>query len=232
MNIPNGIFPAITVFAGATVLACVLISAKVSGQESLRTAEYDYEAPAPGTYELPIIKTAGDGEVLDSEGRAFHLREITHGRITVLSFIYTRCADGKACPYATGVLNQLHRQSEKDAVLARGLRLVSMSFDPEIDTPNRMKSYSSWAATRVKGCEWAFVTTRSQSELKPILEQYGQIVDRKRNPLEPTGPLNHNLRVYLIDGEGNVRNIYSSGTLDVRLVLADVRTLLEKQERN
>ena len=51
-------------------------------------------------------------------------------------------------------------------------------------------------------------------------------MDRKANPSDPTGPLNHALRVFVIDRAGNIRNIYSSGTLDVRLVLADVKTLL------
>jgi cytochrome oxidase Cu insertion factor (SCO1/SenC/PrrC family) len=83
------------------------------------------------------------------------------------------------------------------------------------------------------GAEWHFLTTRSQAQLRPILEAYGQAVDRKENPADPTGPLNHTLRVFLIDRYGNIRNIYSSGTLDVRLVLADVRTLLlESTESN
>ena len=51
----------------------------------------------------------------------------------------------------------------------------------------------------------------------------------KKNPNDPTGPLNHILRVFLIDRDGNIRNMYSSGTLDVRLVLADVKTLLAEQ---
>jgi hypothetical protein len=55
-------------------------------------------------------------------------------------------------------------------------------------------------------------------------------VDKKRNPNDPTGPLNHTLRVFLIDREGRIRNIYSSGTLDSRLVLADVRTLMLEVE--
>lgn len=56
-------------------------------------------------------------------------------RITVMSFIYTRCAVAEACPFATGVLMQLHRASADDPALARELRLVSMSFDPANDTP-------------------------------------------------------------------------------------------------
>src|SRR5262249_50861490 len=79
---------------------------------------------------------------------------------------------------------------------------------------------------RSSAAQWHFVTTRSQAELQPILDAYGQVVDRKKNPRDPTGPLSHTLRVFLIDREGNIRNIYSADTLDPRLVLADVRTLL------
>jgi cytochrome oxidase Cu insertion factor (SCO1/SenC/PrrC family) len=111
------------------------------------------------------------------------------------------------------------------------MRLVSMSFDPANDTPERMADYSGWARGRTNAAEWHFLTTRSTAELQPILVAYGQAVDRKKNPLDPTGPLNHTLRAFLIDREGNIRNIYSSGTFDPRLVLADVRTLLLEASR-
>jgi cytochrome oxidase Cu insertion factor (SCO1/SenC/PrrC family) len=186
----------------------------------------------PGSYSLPIIKPAADGSLLDPTGKPVRLAEFTRGRVTVMSFIYTRCAAAMACPYATGVLMQLHHLSAQDAALAQELRLVSMSFDPENDTPERMAAYSVLAAQRPTAAPWHFVTTRSQTELRPILAAYGQAVDRKRNPSDPTGPLNHTLRVFLIDREGNVRNIYSSGTLDLRLVLADVKTLLLESSRN
>jgi cytochrome oxidase Cu insertion factor (SCO1/SenC/PrrC family) len=134
---------------------------------------------------------------------------------------------------ATGVLMQLRRHSAEDPTLAKQLRLVSMSFDPGGDTPRRMADYADLMRGEKPGAEWHFLTTRSQAQLRPILEAYGQAVDRKENPADPTGPLNHTLRVFLIDRDGNIRNIYSSGTLDVRLVLADVRTLLlESTESN
>lgn len=210
----------------ATLLAIAAMSAAALGTDTARTADYDYDAPAPGTYQLPVIKPAADGALLDSTGKPVRLAELTRGRITVMSFIYTRCAAAKACPYATGVLMQLHRESAEDAALAKELRLVSMSFDPENDGPERMAAYSTLAAGRTNAAQWHFVTTRSQVELHPILAAYDQAVDQKQNPLDPTGPLNHTLRVFLIDRGGNIRNIYSSGTLDLRLVLADVRTLM------
>jgi protein SCO1 len=52
------------------------------------------------------------------------------------------------------------------------------------------------------------------------------VSSRRLTGLPVESPLNHTLRVYLIDQDGRIRNIYSSGTLDLRLVLADVKTLL------
>jgi cytochrome oxidase Cu insertion factor (SCO1/SenC/PrrC family) len=214
--------------AGLGVIALALLAFAGVGfpADLARTADYDYDPPVPGSYKLPVVKPAADGEVLDAEGRPLRLRELTRGRVTVLSFIYTRCAAAKACPYATGVLRELHQLSADDRELAAGMRLISMSFDSAGDTPERMAAYAGQASGRKSAAEWRFLTTASQAKLKPILDAYGQAVDKKQNPLDPTGPLNHTLRVFLIDRAGNIRNIYSSGTLDVRLVLADVRTLL------
>jgi len=213
----------------ALAIALVIPGARPDSPAPGRTAEYDYEPPTPGTYTLPAIKRAADGHIIDSTGRPLQLRELASGRITVLSFIYTRCASAKACPYATGVLNQLHRATENDSDLAANLRLASLSFDPEVDTPERMKAYSAWAGQRQHCAEWKFLTTRSHRELQPILEAFGQVVDKRANPNDPLGPFSHTLRVYLIDAQGMIRNIYSSGTLDPRLVLADIRTLLLEQ---
>ena len=194
-------------------------------------SDFDYDPPVPGSYGLPIIKVAPDGAIIDSAGQALKLRELTHGRVTVLSFIYTRCAAPKACPYATGVLYDLHALSADDQALAKNMRLVSLSFDPDYDTPQRLASYSEAMREREPGCEWRFATTRSRAELDALLIGYGQSVDKRSNPNDPQGPLYHILRVFLIDREGRIRNIYSSATLDPRLVLADVKTLLLEEEK-
>jgi cytochrome oxidase Cu insertion factor (SCO1/SenC/PrrC family) len=205
-----------------TGVLCLLLAVGATAQ----AADYEYEVPPPGTYQLPVVRPAADGALLDPAGRPVSLRELTRDRVTVLSFIYTRCASPKACPMATGVLMDLHELSGKDSALANNLRLVSMSFDPRHDTPARMRAYSAIAADAPTAAPWHFVTARSETELQPILAAYGQAVDQKSDPADRTGPLNHTLRVYLIDADGRIRNIYSSGTLDLRLVLADIKTLL------
>jgi cytochrome oxidase Cu insertion factor (SCO1/SenC/PrrC family) len=207
-------------------LFLMAFAATAAANHETRSSEYDYDAPAAGSYQLPVIREAADGALLDSKGKPISLRELTRDRITVLSFIYTRCAAANACPHATGVLMDLHELSADDSALAKNLRLVSMSFDPAHDTPERMSAYSALASERPTAAPWHFVTARSQTELQPILAAYGQAVNAKANAADPTGPLNHTLRVYLIDRAGRIRNIYSSGTLDQRLVLSDIRTLL------
>ena len=193
--------------------------------------EFEYEPPRPGTYQLPVIREAGDALLLDSADKPVHLRDWTTGRITVVSFIYTRCRDARACPYAASVLNVIHEESLRDPVLARNLRLVSISFDPEHDTPKRMAEYGAIIRDHDGGCDWRFATPGSKGDLATLLTAYNQAVDKATDPAQSAGPLNHILRVYLIDEQRRVRNIYSSGTLDARLVLADIRTLLVASKR-
>jgi len=196
-----------------------------------RDRDHDYDAPAPGSYNLPVVKVAPDGALVDSDGKSLRLRDLTHERVTVLSFIYTRCAAPNACPYATSVMSQLHRLSLEDKALAVNMRLVSLSFDPEYDTPRHLADYAESMRDERSGCEWHFATAKSGAELEPILKNYGQAVDKRQNAADPQGPLYHILRVFLIDRDGRIRNIYSSGTLDPRLVLADVKTLLLEEAK-
>src|SRR5215210_5468426 len=74
-----------------------------------RTAEYDYAVPAPGEYILPRLQAAADGTVLGTNNVPVKLHEIMRDRVVVLSFIYTRCNDPKACIRATTALNELQR---------------------------------------------------------------------------------------------------------------------------
>jgi cytochrome oxidase Cu insertion factor (SCO1/SenC/PrrC family) len=218
-------FPAGEEFGGLHAQEKQLTFSERPELELGRSAEYDYDPPTPGSYRLPELKQAGDGAVLHLDGKPGKLREILKGRITVLSFIYTRCADPTACPYATGVLYKVHSVSEQDPIIAKNLRLVTFSFDPQHDTPRVLSSYTQ-ALRKPTGAEWLFLTTVGKKDLDPILQSYGQQVDRKKNPKDTLGPYSHLLRVYLIDRQGKIRNIYSTGMLDPRLVLTDVRTLL------
>jgi len=145
------------------------------------------------------------------------------GGITVLSFIYTRCGD--ICPLGTMLMRDLHETTAEDPDLTTGLRLITMSFDPDYDTPEVM-AREARELRGGKGADWHFLTARDKGELREILAAYDQRVLTKSDPDGQGGPLAHQLRVYLIDRERRIRNIYSLDFLDPRLVLADIRTLM------
>ena len=210
--------------------------AAADDQLRARSARFDFDAPRPGSYRLPVVKPAADGAVLDSVGAHRRLREVLAGKIAVLSFIFTRCSDANGCPLATAVLHQLHAATAGDAELGRHLKLITLSFDPGHDTPGTMAGYARVAATRERRSAWEFLTTPSERELAPILAGYGQLVQRPAGPPVPgttAASPTHLLRVYLIDRQQRIRNIYGLDFLDPRLLMADIRTLLleERQAR-
>jgi len=193
------------------------------------TGEAEFDAPIPGSYELHPIKPAGDGNVLTHTGRDTRLKTLMAGRISIVSFIYTSCDDVKGCPLATAKLFDLHDLSMQNPDIAKNARLISLSFDPETDTPEVMKSYGYAAISDEDAgakMPWDFLTTKSRSDINSILKQYGQVIDKRG-----TGSaISHLLRVYLVDRGGQVRNIYGLGFLDQRLLIADIRTLLLEEE--
>jgi cytochrome oxidase Cu insertion factor (SCO1/SenC/PrrC family) len=189
----------------------------------------EFDAPAPGSYRLPVIKPAPDGAVLDAGGVERRLHQLMAGKVVVLSFVYTQCSDARGCPLATAVLSQIHQASASDPALAEHLKLITLSFDPAHDTPAVMARYARPRDPAARASEWQRLTTASERALAPILAGYGQLVSR------PTGGraagLTHRLRVYLIDPQRRIRNIYGLDFLDPGLLLADVRTLLLEEQR-
>jgi len=102
-----------------------------------------FEAPAPGTYDLPPLGEAADGQLLASDGSSTTLHEVLGGKVAILSLMYASCSDVNGCPLATAVLHQIASRMEEDAGLADGLRLLSLSFDPARDTPDVMGEHAS-----------------------------------------------------------------------------------------
>lgn len=192
-------------------------------------ANYAFPLPEPGSYNLPAIRAAAGGRVLTVTGEAADLAGLVRDRITVFSFIYTRCAD--ICPLATMQLAELREGARSFPELDGRLRLISMSFDPDYDTPAVMDEYGrAWRDAGDGGAEWLFLTAPDQAALRAVLGAYDQAVDPKPDPDDPSGALNHILRVFLIDEAAIVRNIYSMDFLDPDLVLADIRTLIRERD--
>ncbi len=184
----------------------------------------EFPAPVPGSYALPPLGAAADGELLDSAGNAVTLHGLFRDRTVVLSFIFTTCPDVNGCPLATFVLGRVQQRLAADEKLRDAVRLISVSFDPFNDSPDVMANYGK--SFRQHEVDWRFLTAASEQTLAPILDDYGQAVIRDVDPSgKPRGTMSHILRVFLIDAEGKVRNIYSPSFLHPDVLLADIVTV-------
>jgi protein SCO1/2 len=114
----------------------------------------DHCAPAPkaspftrteARYELP------DVALRDQRGRPFDLRELADGpRPAAVNFIFTTCTT--ICPVMSATFAQMRRELGADAA---GVRMVSISIDPEHDTPGLLAHYAERFDAPP---EWTFLT--------------------------------------------------------------------------
>ena len=184
---------------------------------------YVYKLAPPGSYRLPVIKPAPGGMVLDQSGARHEMHDLLAGHITFLAFIYTRCGD--ICPLAT--LRFAELRDLAGPLADKRLRLITMSFDPDHDSPQAMAEFAKpWReADEQNRTPWLFLTAPGRAAVEPLLAGFGQ-------PLAPTvdkngefRPISHLMRVFLIDEKARIRNIYSPDFLDPRLMLNDLLTL-------
>jgi protein SCO1 len=191
---------------------------------------YVYRLAAPGSYRLPVIKPAAGGVVLDERGGQWDLKNLITGHFTILAFVYTRCAD--VCPLATMNLAQLRELATRS--YDGRLRLITMSFDPDHDTPQRMAEFAqAWRDPQEDSrVPWLFLTAPTRASIEPVLAAYNQpIAPKADNKNDALGSISHLMRVFLIDDAARIRNIYSPDFLDPRLLLNDLWTL-QKTQRN
>jgi len=201
----------------------------VTGSEGPPSA-YAFPLPAPGSYDLPTIMVAAGGNVLDEKGRTHDLAQLLHNRVTVLAFIYTRCGD--VCPTASLQISLLQDLATATPEVTNLMQLLSMSFDPDYDTPAVMAVYArTWRSPKKEAPEWQFLTAPDGATLAPLLVAYNQSIGPKPNKTSSPLQFYHIFRAFLIDRSGQVRNIYSLDFLDPNLVMTDIKTLLLEEKK-
>ncbi len=176
-----------------------------------------YEAPAPGSYELPAITRVQPHALVDSNGATASFPALEQGQVAVVAFVYRGCHEAQGCPASLALLRQLDRKLDSDPARGARVRLACVSFDPANDTPERMRELREMMAPKT---DWAFLAPGDPVALAALLGDYGQ----DATPLE-NGSYRHVLKVFLVDHELRVRNVYSAGLLDPELVIADIDTI-------
>ncbi len=181
--------------------------------------------PAAGSYVLQRIQRVPEARLFDAEGKAVALSSSVTGAVTALGFFYGHCEDPAGCPVAWSTFEAARKAAAADPLLHGRLRLIFVSLDPARDTPSVLRLLSK-TEENGRAPPWLFLTGQSEDEIAPLLRAMGQDtgyeIDRAGRR---TGVINHMLKVFLIDPEGWVREIYSTAFLTPDNLLNDARTL-------
>ena len=164
---------------------------KILLDASARALAQDTSMRGKGAYR-EIGETAPDFTLLDQEGRAVSMRRF-RGKQVVVNFIFTRCPIATMCPAATERMVAL-QQAAKAAGIA-DLELISISLDPEFDTPGVLKHYAT-----VRGIDTANFTflTGPDAAVRQLLAQLGVIREFADNTIK------HSLATLLINPQGKI----------------------------
>lgn len=134
-----------------------------------------------------------DAALVDQRGRPFSFQR-TDGRVTVLSFIYTRCPDARMCPLVSAKFARMQR-----ALHGAPVRLVEVTLDPAYDTPVVLTRYGATYGADPR--TWS-LATGAPDVVAGVAERFGILVDR---PLP--GTVVHSEAAVVIDARGRVASI-------------------------
>nr|WP_304213177.1 SCO family protein [Fredinandcohnia onubensis] len=135
--------------------------------------------------------------LIDSNSKNFQLQEL-EGKYTLITFMYTSCGD--VCPVLERNFAEIYENIPND-VLGKEVVLVSISFDPENDSPTVLKSYSNYFGA--DGEHWKMATIQDEKELQNVLDALEVVVIPNEY-----GGYEHNSAFYVINPEGKLTNIF------------------------
>lgn len=166
---------------------------------------------------LPVYWDVPAFALVDQDGRPRTAAEL-RGAPWVADFIFTRCAG--TCPLMTAQLARLEKQAPP------GTRLVSITVDPEHDTPEVLKRY---AADFRAGRDWWFLTGPRSDLYRLAVDGFkleAMEVPAGQQREGGDGPFLHSAKLVLVDARGRVRGYYdSSEEAGLARLTADLRAL-------
>ncbi len=112
----------------------------------------------------------------------------------VIGFIYTRCPDADMCPLLTQKMQRIQNKLSKDSV-----DFVSVTFDPEYDTPTVLEEYGNQRGIDYEN--WDFWTGNPEV-IDRLMGRFGI------HPKKMENEIVHNMRTYLVDEDKTVRFWY------------------------
>ena len=171
-----------------------------------------YHVPSPGD-------VVPDFALRNQDGHAIHLGQF-RGKALLVTFIYTRCPSPQFCPRVTRYFAAVDKQLAANPALYARTHLLCVSFDPEHDTPERLRAYGvTYIGSDAKNvfAHWDFAVPD-----KPTLLEMAKFFDLGMTS-EADGTITHTLSTTLIGANCKVVRFYPGNEWTVQDVLADLQ---------
>jgi protein SCO1 len=160
-------------------------------------------APAPG-----FALTSQDGTLVTLED--------FRGKVVAVTFIYTSCVD--SCPVLTAMMVYVQDLLGHD--FGAKVVFVSITVDPERDTPEVLKQYAHTFGANLAG--WSFLTGTS-AVIKEVTRRYGVFASKMAN-----GDVDHTFLTSIVDPHGILRVQYLGVRFDREEFRRDLLSLLRE----
>jgi protein SCO1/2 len=164
---------------------------------------------------LAKIGPAPEFTLTTSQGGRLSLADL-RGKVVAVTFIYATCTD--TCPLLTAKMAGMQKRLGPD--FGARVRFVSITVDPERDTPAVLAQYARNHGANPAG--WAFLTG-TPAEIRDVGRRYG-IYARKNDG----GDVDHTFLTSIVDQSGTLRVQYLGIRFDPEEFLRDVRSLLRE----
>ena len=175
--------------------------------------------PKPGD-EVPAFS------LVNQDGKRIHLQQY-RGRALLLTFIYTRCPLPEYCTRMSNNFAEVDEELRKNPALYARTHLLSVSIDPDYDTPKVLRSYGA-AHTQRYDREtfehWEFATGM-QEEVRRMAQFFGLSYFPANDQIE------HALRTAIITPGGKIFKIYRGNEWQPAEVVRDLGSLFDEDQR-
>jgi protein SCO1/2 len=165
---------------------------------------------------LPKIARAPEFALISQDRAPVKLADY-RGKVVAVTFIFTLCAD--TCPVLTPMMSFV--QDQLGADFGKKIAFVSITVDPERDTPEVLKEYAQAFGANLAG--WSFLTG-SPEAIRDVTRRYGVFAAKNAN-----GGVDHTFLTSIIDRHGILRVQYLGVRFDPEEFRRDVLSLLKEQ---
>ncbi|GED71459.1 lipoprotein [Brevibacillus reuszeri] len=147
--------------------------------------------------QIPVMKPLQDFSLDNSNGSAFTFSE-GKGKVRLVEFMFTNCPD--ICPATTYNMSKLQDQLKEKKLFGDKVEFISITFDPDFDTAEVLQQYADKFKADQNG--WKFLRGDEQA-IEKVTKDFGIAVLK-----QPDGTIAHTARMFLVDGDGNMRRAY------------------------